>query len=160
MEKLIAEGEEREIAKREARSEKRGIVKGEAKSLSRLFEPRFGRLPAALKARIGRAKLAQLDAWIDRVLDAKSMDAVFGVVEKDDSLEAASVERSRGNSNKTRQFRRSPGRAKQTPIFDKPLSEQPTLYEPMAPDSFRGRAQNVVRPSTILFATIPRRSAE
>ena len=81
MEKLIAEGEEREIAKREARSKKRGIAKGEAKSLSHLLERRFGPLPAALKVRIGRAKLAQLDAWIDRVLDAKSMDAVFRVVE-------------------------------------------------------------------------------
>ena len=81
MEKLIGEGEEREIAKGEARREKRGIVKGEAKSLSRLLERRFGPLPAALKARIGRAKLTQLDAWIDRVLDAKSMDAVFWVVE-------------------------------------------------------------------------------
>ena len=48
MEKLIAEGEEREIAKREARSEKRGRGKGEAKSLSRLLERRFGPLPAAL----------------------------------------------------------------------------------------------------------------
>ena len=81
LEKLIAEGEEREIAKGEARGEKRGIGKGEAKSLSRLLERRFGPLPAALKARNGRAKLTQLDAWIDRELDAKSMDAVFRVVE-------------------------------------------------------------------------------
>ena len=92
---------EREIVKGEARGEKRGIAKGEAKSLSRLLERRFGPLPAALKARTGRTKLAQLDAWIDRVLDAKSMDAVFRVVEKDDSLEAASVECSRGNFKKT-----------------------------------------------------------
>ena len=65
MKKLIAEGEEH------------GIAKGEAKSLSRLLERRFGPLPAAVKARIRKANLAQLDAWVDRVLDAKSLNAVF-----------------------------------------------------------------------------------
>ena len=69
MKKLIAEGEAR------------GIAKGEAMSLSRLLERRFGPLPATVKARTGRANLAQLDAWIDRVLDAKSLGAVFGVAE-------------------------------------------------------------------------------
>ena len=69
MKELIAEGEAR------------GIAKGEAMSLSRLLERRFGPLPATVKARVGRANLAQLDAWIDRVLDAKSLGAVFGVAE-------------------------------------------------------------------------------
>ena len=69
MKKLIAEGR--------AEGEEHGIAKGEAKSLSRLLERRFGPLPAAVKARIRKANLAQLDAWIDRVLDAKSLNAVF-----------------------------------------------------------------------------------
>ena len=49
MEELIAEGEER------------GIAKGEAKSLTRLLERRFGPLPAAVKARVGGVNFAQLD---------------------------------------------------------------------------------------------------
>ena len=69
MEKLRAEGEAR------------GIAKGEAKSLTRLLERRFGPLPAAVKARVDGADLDQLDVWIDRVLDAKNLNAVFGATE-------------------------------------------------------------------------------
>ena len=64
-----------------AEGEARGIAKGEAKSLTRLLEHRFGPLPAAVKTRVGGANLSQLDAWIDRVLDAKSLESVFGTVE-------------------------------------------------------------------------------
>ena len=81
----VAEGEARGFAKGEvrgiAKGEVRGIAKGEAKSLTRLLERRFGPLPAAVKTRVGGANLSQLDAWIDRVLDAKSLDSVFGAVE-------------------------------------------------------------------------------
>ena len=69
MENLIDEGR--------VEGEARGIAKGEAKSLTRLLERRFGPLPAAIKSRIDGADLNQLDAWIDRVLDAKSLDAMF-----------------------------------------------------------------------------------
>ena len=58
----------------------KGRAEGKAKSLTRLFERLFGPLPAAVKARVGGANFAKLDAWIDRVLDAKSLDAVFGAV--------------------------------------------------------------------------------
>ena len=70
MEKLKAEG----------RAE--GEVKGEAKSLTRLLERRFGPLPAAIKSRVDRADLKQLDAWIDRVLDVQSLDAMFGATKQ------------------------------------------------------------------------------
>ena len=73
MEKLRAEGE--------AKGEARGLAKGEAKSLTRLLERRFGPLPAAVKARVDGADLDQLDVWIDRVLDAKNLNAVFGATE-------------------------------------------------------------------------------
>ena len=81
--RIVAEGEVRGIAKGRivAEGEVRGIAKGEAKSLTRLLERRFGPLPAAVKTRVGGANLSQLDAWIDRVLDAKSLDSVFGAVE-------------------------------------------------------------------------------
>ena len=70
MEKLKAEG----------RVE--GRVEGEAKSLTRLLERRFGPLPAAIKSRVDRADLKQLDAWVDRVLDVKSLDAMFGATKQ------------------------------------------------------------------------------
>ena len=81
MEQLRAEGEASGLAKGEARGFAKGRAEGEAKSLTRLLELRFGPLPAAVKMRVGGANLAQLDAWINRVLDAKSLDAVFGAVE-------------------------------------------------------------------------------
>ena len=56
-----------------------GQVEGEAKSLTRLLERRFGPLPAAVKSRIDGADINQLDAWIDRVLDAKSLEVMFAV---------------------------------------------------------------------------------
>ena len=73
MEKLRAEGE--------AKGRAEGEAKGEAKSLTRLLERRFGSLPAAVKARVDGADLDQLDVWIDRVQDAKNLNAVFGATE-------------------------------------------------------------------------------
>ena len=70
-------GEARGLAKGEARGLAKGRAEGEAKSLIRLLERRFGPLPAAVRSRIDGADLTQLDAWIDRVLDAKSLDAMF-----------------------------------------------------------------------------------
>ena len=77
MEKLRAEGEVRGIAKGRAEGAALGFAKGEAKSLIRLLERRFGPLPDADRARIEGADLDQLDAWIDRVLDVESLEAVF-----------------------------------------------------------------------------------
>ena len=81
MEKLRAEGEAKGEARGLAKGEARGLAKGEAKSLIRLLERRFGPLPAAVKARVDGADLDQLDVWIDRVLDAKNLNAVFGATE-------------------------------------------------------------------------------
>ena len=58
----------------------KGRAEGEAKSLTRLLERRFGPLPAAVRSRIDVADLNQLDAWIDRVLDA-----MFAAANKADS---------------------------------------------------------------------------
>ena len=73
IENFIAEGR----VEGRVEGEARGLAKGEAKSLIRLLERRFGPLPAAVRSRIDGADLTQLDAWIDRVLDAKSLDAMF-----------------------------------------------------------------------------------
>ena len=57
--------------------EKRGLAKGAAKSLTLLLERRFAPLPATFKLRVDDSDLNQIDAWIDRVADAKSLDEVF-----------------------------------------------------------------------------------
>ncbi len=60
-----------------AEGEARGIAKGEARSLVRLLERRFGPLPDADRRRIAGATLDQLDRWFDRGLDAGTLEAVF-----------------------------------------------------------------------------------
>jgi hypothetical protein len=74
-EALIAEGE----AKGRAEGEASGMARGKKQDLTRLLERRFGPLSQPIKERIVKARLDQLDAWIDRVLDAESLEAVFGV---------------------------------------------------------------------------------
>ena len=54
-----------------------GIEKGEALVLQRLLTKRFGTLPSELVATICAASAAQIDVWVDRVLDAGSLDQVF-----------------------------------------------------------------------------------
>ncbi|WP_419737888.1 Rpn family recombination-promoting nuclease/putative transposase [Ruegeria sp.] len=70
IEELRAEGEARGRAEGEAFGRKRDLI--------RLLERRFGSLPAADRARIEGADMDQLDAWIDRVLDAPGLAALFG----------------------------------------------------------------------------------
>ena len=55
----------------------KGIEKGEALVLQRLLTKRFGTLPSELVATISAASAAQIDVWVDRVLDAASLEEVF-----------------------------------------------------------------------------------
>ncbi len=68
-----------ETLRAEGRAEGRteGRAEGRAWSLIRVLESRFGSLPQGVKDRIVRADPDQLDAWLDRVLDAGSLDSVF-----------------------------------------------------------------------------------
>ena len=50
---------------------------GETLLLQRQLARRFGPLPTAVVARIATATVEEIDAWGDRVLDAKSLDEVF-----------------------------------------------------------------------------------
>ena len=60
------------------RGKARGLEQGKADGLTRLLERRFGPLPAPARDRIAAAGPVELDAWLDRILDADSLDTVFG----------------------------------------------------------------------------------
>ena len=126
MEKLVAEGEER------------GIAKGEAKSLSRLLERSLVLCP--LPSRGGSVGPTSVNlmrgstgCWMQRAWVRCS-----GWRNKA-TLWRRRVSSAVAGPPRTRQYGRWAGRAKQTPICDKSLGEQPALDEPMALDSFRGK---------------------
>jgi hypothetical protein len=54
-----------------------GRIEGEAKALIRLVERRFGPLPAAVRERILAADSTMVEGWLDRLMEAPSLDAVF-----------------------------------------------------------------------------------
>lgn len=56
---------------------KDGIEKGKARALQKLLTKRFGTLPAEAVGKISAASPQEIDTWVDRVLDAESLDAVF-----------------------------------------------------------------------------------
>ncbi|MEN9867739.1 MAG: hypothetical protein RL748_3329 [Pseudomonadota bacterium] len=60
-----------EIAKQE------GVQTGELTALTRQLTRRFGALPSALLVRLQSATQAQIETWLDRILDANSLDDVF-----------------------------------------------------------------------------------
>ncbi len=49
-----------------------------SETLARQLKRRFGPLPDAIQAHIAAANLEQLYRWLDAVLDAPTLDAVFG----------------------------------------------------------------------------------
>ena len=55
-----------------------GSAVGEALALQRLLQKRFGAVPSDVLAKISAASLEQIDAWLDLVLDARSLDDIFG----------------------------------------------------------------------------------
>ena len=56
----------------------KGEAKGKAEDLKRLLARRFGPLPKWAAARIDAAPIAQLDAWLDGIFDAPTLDALLG----------------------------------------------------------------------------------
>ena len=54
-----------------------GLHRGQARTLLRQLERRFGPLPDAVRERLFAADTETLDQWADRVLDAPNLDAVF-----------------------------------------------------------------------------------
>ena len=76
-EALISRGRTEGEAKGEAKGRAEGEVRGRALVLSRLLERRFGHVPSVVRARVRSAPVHELDAWLDAVLDAPTLEAVF-----------------------------------------------------------------------------------
>ena len=55
-----------------------GKAEGEALALQKLLKKRFGAVPSDVLAKISAASLGQIDTWLDQVLDARSLDDLFG----------------------------------------------------------------------------------
>jgi len=56
-----------------------GLQKGEQLVLQKLLTKRFGPLPAEVLGHLNSASTEQIDTWVDRVLDAGSLEEVFRV---------------------------------------------------------------------------------
>ena len=65
------------LAEGEARGEARGKAEGEAKMFARLLEKRFGAIPPPLRERIFAADTSSLEAWSERLFDARDLRSVF-----------------------------------------------------------------------------------
>jgi len=55
----------------------KGIEKGKRTTLLRLLTRRFGTLPEPVVERLAGATSADIERWLDRILDASSLDEVF-----------------------------------------------------------------------------------
>lgn len=55
-----------------------GRVEGKAETLKHLLRRRFDTMPAWAVQRIDAASIAQLDAWLDGIFDASSVEALIG----------------------------------------------------------------------------------
>jgi len=74
----IARGMQQGIQQGMQQGVQQGMQLGEALLLQRQLTRRFGELSAAQQAKLAAATPAQLEIWGDRVLDAASLDEVFG----------------------------------------------------------------------------------
>ena len=61
-----------------AKGEAKGRAEGKAEDLKRLLARRFGHLPKWAAARIDAADIDQMDAWLDGIFDAKTLEALLG----------------------------------------------------------------------------------
>ena len=69
----VREGE----AKGRAEGKAQGRAEGKAETLLRLLQRRFGPVPASARSRVAVGSAAEIDAWLDALLDAQSLTDVF-----------------------------------------------------------------------------------
>jgi hypothetical protein len=73
---LIEQGRTQGLERGRAEGEARGL----ARMLRRQLRMKFGNLPSSMDERISIATTEQLETWVDRVLAAESLAAVFAAV--------------------------------------------------------------------------------
>ena len=61
-----------------AEGEAKGRTEGRVEALLLLAEQRFGPLPTTLRERIQSADAASIEGWLGRLLDATSLETLFG----------------------------------------------------------------------------------
>ena len=54
------------------------VTQGEAKIITRQLRRKFGPLPSDIQEQVAQATPDELESWSDRILDAGSLQAVFG----------------------------------------------------------------------------------
>ena len=72
-----AEGEAKGRAEGKAEGEAEGLHKGQALALLRQLDRRFGPLSDTIRDQVGNADPDTIGLWLERVLDAQTIDAVF-----------------------------------------------------------------------------------
>ena len=79
-EAYVERGRSEGLATGMERGRAQGMEQGRAegvKVLMRVLERRFGALPALARERISDAQIPDLYVWLDRAIDAPTLDAVF-----------------------------------------------------------------------------------
>ncbi|MCP4547314.1 MAG: DUF4351 domain-containing protein [bacterium] len=77
--KIEEERRMRYVTSIERLAREEGVEQGKISVLKRQLTRRFGDLPKRILALLEKANPAELEQWLDRVLDAKSLDEVFDV---------------------------------------------------------------------------------
>ena len=73
----LAEGKAEGLATGLAEGKAEGLAEGKAATLLRQLQRRFGPVPRSMRDRVAASDVAQIDTWLDAVLDAPSLSAVF-----------------------------------------------------------------------------------
>ncbi|MBF0158679.1 MAG: DUF4351 domain-containing protein, partial [Magnetococcales bacterium] len=78
LERGLEQGLERGLEQGLERGLEQGLVQGRAAILLRQMHRRFDPLPTWVEERITTATTDELDLWSDRILDARSLEELFG----------------------------------------------------------------------------------
>ena len=73
----LREGKLEGLREGERKGKREGKLEGKRDALKRLLRVRFGDLPPRAQARIDAATLGQLDAWLDGLFQAATLDVLL-----------------------------------------------------------------------------------
>lgn len=65
------------ISEGEAKGEAKGIEKGRAETLTKQLALKFGELSESVQSRLASASPSEIEAWLERVLFAATLEQVF-----------------------------------------------------------------------------------